>query len=312
MIATLVTAATMLLVAQASSKPAALVLDRTGPVEIRPVQGPPQRAEIGDLLYPGERLAVPTDGAATLAILGVGAQERLQPGTEATVGPRGCTPMESVAARTGQKPAVARTMKGVRPASPDSRKAGLTLRAGPAPAVTPIDGATIVTDRPTLAWPPAEGARVYFVHLRTFAGRELWQARTTESHLAYPEGKDPLPLGSLCRWEVSYQDRHDRDRPLVQAEFAVASPTELGQMEELQSLAASEDRAVLLTTALAYQRLGAFAAATAVFERLARLAPEEPAYQAALAELYTRAGRAGEAQVASDRAGRKAKTGDPP
>ena len=52
---------TLGLLADQRPRPAAMVLDLRGPVQIRPSQGGPRRAEVGDLLYPGERLAVPAD-----------------------------------------------------------------------------------------------------------------------------------------------------------------------------------------------------------------------------------------------------------
>ena len=82
-------------------RPAAMVLDVKGRVEVKPAEGKPERVVIGSLLYPGERLVVPVDGAATLAILCVGAQEQIQPGSEATVGPRGCSPPGAVAGAEG-------------------------------------------------------------------------------------------------------------------------------------------------------------------------------------------------------------------
>src|SRR5690242_2861410 len=115
MIATLVTATSMLLVAQGRPRPAALVLDLTGSVQIRQADGPSKRAEVGDLLYPGEQLSIPADGSAALAILGVGVQERIKPGSEATVGPQGCAPPEAVTQRKGQRAAVAGALKELRP-----------------------------------------------------------------------------------------------------------------------------------------------------------------------------------------------------
>jgi hypothetical protein len=51
------------------SRPAAMVLDLKGKAEIRTAEGKSKAAELGVLLYPGERLDVPADGSATLAIL---------------------------------------------------------------------------------------------------------------------------------------------------------------------------------------------------------------------------------------------------
>ena len=116
-------------------RPAAMLLDLTGKVEIRPVDGPPKVAEPGDLLYPGERLSVPTDGSATLSILGAGARETIKPGTEATVGPKGCTPPGSVAGSEGAPSGRGRDDEEP-PARPRRRPQGgrrLPVRPRPAP-----------------------------------------------------------------------------------------------------------------------------------------------------------------------------------
>jgi hypothetical protein len=308
MIALLVTAASMLLVSQPRTRPAALVLDLTGTGQIRPAEGSPKRAEVGDLLYPGERLAVPADGSATLAILGVGAQERIKSGSEATVGSQGCTPPQSVAQRKEQRKAVADALKGLRPAPDDVRKAGLGFRGSEdlpeePPIVKPLYGEVVASDRPTLAWKPAEGAPGYRVKLLSSAGRELWRAETKEPRLAYPEGKEALQGGYVYRWEVSDAE----GRPVATSTFSVATESQRKRLAELPAPEAGEDRAELLAAALAYTKLGAHAEALATYERLARLVPKEPAYQEALAGLYRRAGRPEEAWAASERAARKAR-----
>ena len=68
---------------------------------------------------------------------------------------------------------------------------------------------------------------------------------------------------------------------------------------------AGKDRAESLAAALTYTKMGAYAEDLATYELLARLVPEEPAYQEALAGLYLRAGRPEEARAASERAARK-------
>jgi hypothetical protein len=271
------------------SKPAAMVLDLKGSVQLRSTGGEARPAKVCDLLYAGERLAVPADGAATVAILGFGAQERLAPGSEATVGPDGCTPATAVIERREQRPAVARTMKGVRPAPGDGRKAAMALRSsGDEPqAITPIQGATIAADRPGFDWPPAKDAKSYQVKLLSGDGREFWRTEAKEPKLEYPGGREALKRGNFYRWEVTDQE----SRPLVSGQFMVATESELKQLDELKPLAAGGDRADLLTAALAYRRLGCYAEAIAAFERLTKLAPGEGVYRDELSRLSRQAGR---------------------
>ncbi len=270
-------------------RPAAMVLDLSGKVEIHPVGGSTKSAELGDLLYPGERLAVPGDGSATIAILGAGAQEAIKPGTEATVGTKGCTPPEAVASRKEQPRAVATTMKGLRPASGDARKAGVGFRSGPDQprAITPIFGATIAVDRPALVWPPAAKAETYRVKLLSGAGRELWKAETKEPRVDFPKSKEPLQPGFVYRWEVTDGDF----RKVASGEFTAATESERTQLDELKALAALGDPADRRAAALAYRRLAAYAEAIAVYEGLVRESHKQPADLKALSDLDRIAGR---------------------
>jgi hypothetical protein len=270
-------------------KPAAMVLDLKGSVQLKSVGGEARPAKVCDLLYAGERLVIPADGEATVAILGLGAQERLAPEFEATVGPDGCTPVTAVAERKKQRSSVARTMKGVRPAAGDGRKAAISLRSSgdETPAITPIQGATVTAFRPGFAWPTTKGSKGYRVKLLSGDGREFWQAEATGPKLDYPEGREALKRGYLYRWEVTDQD----SRPVTSGQFLVATESELKQVAELRRLAEGDDRADLLAAALSYRRLGCYADAIAAYERLTGLAPDEPLYRKELAELYRRAGR---------------------
>jgi hypothetical protein len=153
--------------------------------------------------------------------------------------------------------------------------------------VTPIFGATVASDRPRLAWPPAEGAKTYRVKLLSSADRVLWQAETRSASVDFPKDKEPLQRGYPFRWEVTDQDF----RPVAAAEFVVASAADCAQMETLNGLANDRDRAGRLEAAMAYRRLGALREATALYEGLAAEAPDEPAYREPLAELHRLAGR---------------------
>jgi hypothetical protein len=289
MICTLATMMSLLLSDPPRAKPAAMVLDLKGSVQLTSPGGEARSAKVCDLLYAGDRLAIPADGAATVAILGLGAQERLAPASEATVGPDGCTPATAVVERREQRQAVARTMKGVRPAPGDGRKAAMALRSSgdEPPAITPIHGAMVAADRPGFSWPPAKEAKGYWVKLLSGDGRELWRAEAVGPKLDYPDGREVLKRGYLYRWEVTDQDSH----PVTSGQFLVATEAELKQLEELRPLTAGGDRADLLAAALAYRRLGCYAEAIAAFERLAKLAPDEGVYRDELAELSRQAGR---------------------
>jgi hypothetical protein len=296
-ITTLVTALSIVMAeqgqVQARPRPAALVLDLKGKVEVRAAGKAPAPLEVGDLLYSGETVTIPADGAATVAVLGTGVREDLKPGAEATVGPQGLAPSSAVARRKEPSKAVAATMRGLRPAAGSGRKAGAVFRGGAASsgsktqAVTPIPDSTVVSDRPSLAWAPSKGATTYRVKLFSGAGQELWRAETKDPSVAFPADKEPLRRDNSYRWEVTDQDF----RTVAAAEFSVATDDELKQLDELKPLAAGVDRADRLAAALAYRRLGAYAEAIAVLERLVKESPDWAAYRESLADLYWKAGR---------------------
>jgi hypothetical protein len=270
-------------------RPAAILLVVKGRAEIRPMDGTPRVAEVGDLIYSDEVLVVPPDGSATVSILGVGASEAIRPGAEAKVGPAGCSPPGSVLSRKDQPRAVAATMKNLRPAPGDGRKAGVGFRSGPEspPALTPILGATVASDRPGFAWPADDKATTYRFRLSTGAGREVWKAESKEPRLDFPADKGPLTAGYVYRWEVTDQDYHE----VASGEFSVPTASERGQLDELKALVASGDAADRYSASVAYRRLAAFAEALAVLESLVKDEPGVEAYRRELAELQRRAGR---------------------
>jgi hypothetical protein len=214
--------------------PASMVLDLKGKVEIRPTEGPTKVAEPCDLLYPGERLAVPADGSATLSILGVGARETIKSSTETTVSPKGCSPSESIENREEQLEAVASTRKNLRPAPGDGRKAGVGFHDDPdkPEATTPIFDAIVTSDRPGLAWPPAEKTETNRVKLLSGTNRELWKVESKAPSVVFSESKEPLHTGNVYFWEVTDQDF----RKVASGKFTVATASEREQLGELNAL----------------------------------------------------------------------------
>jgi hypothetical protein len=289
-----------------------MVLDLKGKVDIRPAKsqgdGSSQSAHPGSLLYPGERLVVPVDGSVTVAVLGLGVRQCLKPGSEATVGPAGCTPPESVLERIPQKIAVTSTLKRIRPAPNDSRNAGLLVRGAdsdlpdPAPAVTPMFGATVSSDRPSLAWQPINSTKRYRIRLKSAAGRELWHADTDLPRMTYPKDEEALKPGYVYDWEVADTE----GRTLARSRLSVALEIQRPRFEELKVLAEGDDRAGVFEAALGYAHLHAWDEALATYEHLVKLAPDEPAHRRALAELLHHAGRpdGAEAIEPSNRRGR--------
>ena len=173
------------------------------------------------------------------------------------------------------------------------------------PAVTPLRGSFVATDRPTLTWNALPGADSYQVRLAT-AGRSapLWTATTTAPRLPYPSDQDPLRRGRKYAWRVVARTAGGETRPVTASQFTVASPAAERKLAELNELSGSDDPVDVLAAALVYETAyGAYDEALAAYERLAHLVPDEPSYQTVLARYYERAGRPKEAGAARARAG---------
>jgi formylglycine-generating enzyme required for sulfatase activity/tRNA A-37 threonylcarbamoyl transferase component Bud32 len=82
-----------------ASAPLAMLLEVRGTVQLQATRDPNPRALPQTLLYSGDRLRLGEDGQVRLVILSDLHQERLRPGTEATVRRKGCEPADAVSAR---------------------------------------------------------------------------------------------------------------------------------------------------------------------------------------------------------------------
>jgi hypothetical protein len=283
-------------------KPAAMVLAVRGAVEVRPVRGAPHPAAPKDLLYAADRLKVPAEGEVTLIYLGEGSRERVKPGAEVMIGAAGGAPAGSVERLKPVPPAVSDALRVVRPVAGGGRIAAASFRsdAGGAerrPGLTPIDGASVLTDRPALAWPPppppAPGVEAYRVALRIGgSNRLLWSATTPEPRLAYPDDQRPLRRGRSYSWTVS----DPKGATIAEGHFSVVTEEEFQSLAEVGTMARSTDPGDLLLAAMAFEAHGVCDAALAAYERLIAQSPDEPTFRAARDELRARAGIAEQGQ----------------
>jgi hypothetical protein len=288
------------LAAQQAQAVAAVVLARGG-VEVREADGTTHPAEPGTLLAAGARLTVPAGGSATLVYFAGGVRERVKPSKSVTVGKDGGAPADAVERVKPVPATVAPVLRGLR--GMPGRRAGLTIARsggppGGAPAITPIDGSSVLTDRPALSWPAAPNARSYRVRMTVVgSGRVAWEATAPGPRLAYPEAKPALTRQRLYIWKVS----DDSGQPVVEGHFFVESEAQARAATDLAAMTSGDDPADILTAALGYEGLGVLDGALAAYERLAKLEPDERAYSSALADLYSLAGRTQEAEAARAR-----------
>jgi hypothetical protein len=285
------------LVEQQAHAVAAVVAARGG-VAVRAADGTTYQAELGTLLAPGARVTVPAGSSAMLVYFAGGVRERVKPSKEVTIGKDGGAPADAVERLKPVPATVAPILRGLR--TVPGRRSGLTVARsevppGGAPAVTPIDDATVLTDRPALSWPSSANAKSYRVRMTVDgSGRVVWEANAPGPRLAYPEAKPPLTRLRRYIWKVS----DDSGKPVAEGHFFVASEIRARAAADLAALASADDPVDVLTAALGYEALGALDNALAAYERLAKLNPDERAYSYALADLYNLAGRLEEAKAA--------------
>jgi formylglycine-generating enzyme required for sulfatase activity len=79
--------------------PAAMILEASGDVRLHSSRGDNARSVPQTLLYPDDRLSLAADARVQLLFLSDLHQERLQPGREATIGRKSCSPADAVLGR---------------------------------------------------------------------------------------------------------------------------------------------------------------------------------------------------------------------
>jgi formylglycine-generating enzyme required for sulfatase activity len=79
--------------------PAAMILEARGVIQLHSPRGDGARPVPQTLLYPDDRLSLAADAQVQLVFLSDLHKERLQPGREATIGRKGCSPADAVRER---------------------------------------------------------------------------------------------------------------------------------------------------------------------------------------------------------------------
>jgi hypothetical protein len=297
--------ATLLTLMLAPEPPVALILSTRGEILIRkPTESTPRKAAPRDFLWRGDRLTIPADGQAVLVFPEPGVREEVKGGAEITTDAKGVRPATAVVSRVSLPPSVVDGLRDLRP-PPDGSRAGVVVfrsagRARAAPAVAPIVGSLVASDRPEFAWTKADRVSSYWVRLSVDGSdRELWRVEATTNRLPFPKDQPALKRGRSYVWTVTDPDR----RQIVAGRFNVADDDEVRLLDEAVALAKkSDDASNVLAAQLVLEALGAIDRAIPVGERLSRLAPKEPSHLDSLADLYTRAGRPEEAAAARSKA----------
>ncbi len=284
----------------------AMVLHVEGDVFVQHAQEPARHATVMRMLYAADRLRASADGRVTLVFLGDDHLERVKPNAEATVGKTGCAPADSVEklrSPGADKPALrtgVRTLQGRRGATAVFRSGDLPKTA---PAVTPMFGTTVLSDRPSLTWQAADKATGYRVQLtRAGSYRVLWIVQAAQPHLTYPADQEPLTRGRTYLWRVTAIREEAPEEQVIDSKFSVSTEAEAKEVSDLAAFAKSSDPADIALAALAYQAYGLYGEAMILYERLAGIAPASPELLMTLGAYYDRAGRPADATRAWDRA----------
>lgn len=284
------------------AEPVAMVLEVKGKATFERDKDAPRRAGAMTLLRPGDRLA----GDVVIVFLNDGHRERLK--AKATVETKGCTPADAVERVDGPKLPPA-NLETLRELARSSRGAVGVVRGETPPdpkIVTPLYGATIETDRPTLTWPDAK-ADAYLVQFYSGSQgkdqRLLWRATVKETKVEYPKKEKPLEFGRKYQWKVIPLKGEDASaEPIVDSKFLTLTKIEIDMLSHVKPLAISKQPADWLVAAVSYEAHGVYGEALRLYEKLAEHSPQEPNYQSALASYYERAGRKDLAAKAREKA----------
>ena len=295
------------------TEPVAMVLTTTGQPTVQRAKQEPRRAGAMFLLVPGDEVRVPDGGEMTVVFLDDGHRERLRSAAQATVSAKGFEPVGKAERLEGPalSPVSLRSLKELA----RSARGGIGVlrsdeRSGKIPVLTPMYGANILTNTPSLSWPAQAGADGYVVHILGGAEgpnqQKIWQSPPTkETKLAYPKEK-PLAVGLLYHWRVYPLKGEERGDPIVISKFSIATNSEQKILAPARSLQESKAPADWLVAASLYEAHGVYDEALRLYEKLAAQAPHEPGFQVALASYYTRAGqpeRAAQARAAAKKLG---------
>ncbi len=286
-----------------ASKPVARILELKGSVAIKTPEGKTRPAAVYGTVFENELLTVDNAAQVVLVFRHDGHSERLQVPTTFTAGSTGCEPqsdVKKIVSEARRQMLVAKGLKRL----PELALAGAVSvpRSGPTEKlplrISPIQGATLLTQRPVLRWPAVENALEYEVVVYNGKLRH-WSSTASKAEVNY-EGPALKPSRTY-RWEVVAKMTGEVRR-VGNGEFTIATGDQLAEAQEIKEVATGEDVAGLALAALSYERLGMFEEALAVYERLAKLAPDTSPFHAALADLYEKAGRREDSAQARTRA----------
>ena len=182
-----------------------------------------------------------------------------------------------------------------------------------APIIAPINEAVLVTDTPTLQWPPVKDAAKYRVTLETAGGRTpLWTREVVATKLAYPKDAKPLMRAMKYRWFVTAILENEDEKPhLRDRVFTVGTEGMANQAATWKELAASTDPADRMLAAVGYERLGMLDELYPLYAKITEQVTNDAQLFVIYSSYAAKAGMAQEANAALEKAKKLGWHGDP-
>jgi len=277
--------------------PAAMVLATKGGITV--LRGEKEvPLAVMDLLQSGDTLSLKNGATMKVVVLADGHREELNAQGMAKLGVDGfesATPIKREASKLS-----ASQLTNLRKMASSQRGGVVVIRAGNGPPAKstgrmPLNGTTILTDRPDLSWDELPDVLGYRVEMFSapVGKREkmLWKMDTDKTKISYPEGQPALGPDMKCRWQVIALLGGDRQATVVNSRFSTPAEGMMTQVRSLRELAASEEPAEWLLAATTLESLTVYEEAWPLFEKLAEKFPDELRYHEALVEYYQRAGQ---------------------
>lgn len=287
-------------------EPYAIIASATGKVEVVHA-GATRRASFGFTLERGDRVVV-APGASATVYLSDGNVIELAERSTVTIGGR-VAPSSKVGPGAGLSGGVySQVSRFVTGGSRQSGLVAMSAMRGGEERTPFLDGprqTDLLTDRPTFAWRPVEGASRYRVSVSGDQG-EVWRREVVANGLEYPADVPALARDADYLWKVEAIGARGpfRDESSVfhvLSEGAASSVrVDLSHIAESAGGANSPATHYLAGSYLSGRRL--YLDASAHFEQLGRISPDSPAPHEALGNVYRAIGLMDQAAAEFQRA----------
>lgn len=261
------------------------------------------------LLAKGDKVKTGANSTAGVVFLSSGAREQLLAECVALVDSAGCKVETGPAKKAlpNLKSAVTNKLSTSRVAG--GRSGGVLLRASE-DAKSVILGSLFDTKtraaRPVFRWCPTEGADEYVVRLLDEDDKVVWEGKTKETSITYPDAAPALQPGVDYSWQVEARTEGKR-QATGSGGFSLLAEDEgkavQAALEELSQAAVGEaDPTVVILRAALLSEHELWDEVLECYFKLAELFPDDPTIHTKLASLLERQGRARESKEHAEKA----------